>query len=1098
MNSFWPYILLAACLAAFTGVMVLTLKQRRFSSAGANNGAIQPFPYSRRLKSLRIIMAVFGSLILAIGLAGSIFEEERVRDKHFSELETIAQTVASGFNYALLAPLTFTVNDTGNVVYDHITEQLRIVASHYEHTQIYTMVMRDSLIIFGPCSQSEAFSLRVLPGEVYQNPPEGLTALFESGKGLLVDPYEDEYGYSVSAFAPVFHPLSSTPAMIIGVDMDAKPFDREKEMASIRPLVFTLLLLLFLLGGAFYLTQRSVLEFQRSQWWQSPEAVFTFLFGLAIGSLVVWFSFTYETRYRHAIFTQSSTFYASRIHAYFRFFDASLERTFHQSHTQNPIDEALFSQRTAHLKNYNFVDAFGLAVGKEGRDAKCQWEILHYFEMSSGRALTNDCLEHLLSNATEKIGMAQKTGFRGIEFSDNDLLISHQAIVYQPIANDSLETEMLLFVILSPQALLDAAIASYGEAGYFNIEWLEYLEVGSQNRIAQSEIPFALNNCSIKMDRQHPVFLFGRVFVLSMQPGPAFIATNPQRVLFIIIPMVLIMLFLTTLIIGVLTTEKYRLERVVDQRTAELEASQNRFSLLFNSALEGIVLHRVVRDAGGQIVDYTIEEVNPAFSRLVGLTEDEVRGRLASEVYGNNGVAPYLSIYARVVETGHSERFNDFNKPLNRHFDVSVTLIKTDHFATVFSDISEIESAAAALRKSEENYRLLVENQNDLVIKVDLKGQYLYASPSFCRFFGKQEIDILGKVFIPQIDESDLVSSFKALKDLTSPPYRVSFEQKVKSAQGWRWVAWSNSAIFENDEVVGFIGIGREVTKRKRSELALENNQRKLQEQNDEYLALNEEYQALNEELHNTNNELLNAIEKAQESERLKTAFLQNMSHEIRTPLNAVIGFSEMMSLSGFSDEERDEFAEIVVNNSRQLLSLVDDIMTISTIETQQNKLSESRLHVSSLLSELHAVFAGNLKVGVDLEILLPEGDQSGFTIIADEMKLRQIFNNLIGNALKFTHEGSISFGYDLNQDSYIRFFVKDTGIGILPEVQDKIFERFRQAGENIQKRYGGTGLGLAISKGQVDLMGGRIWVESEIGKGSVFYFEIPLHQPEA
>jgi signal transduction histidine kinase len=342
------------------------------------------------------------------------------------------------------------------------------------------------------------------------------------------------------------------------------------------------------------------------------------------------------------------------------------------------------------------------------------------------------------------------------------------------------------------------------------------------------------------------------------------------------------------------------------------------------------------------------------------------------------------------------------------------------------------------------------------------------------------------------------VSSFKALKDLTSPPYRVSFEQKVKSAQGWRWVAWSNSAIFENDEVVGFIGIGREVTKRKRSELALENNQRKLQEQNDEYLALNEEYQALNEELHNTNNELLNAIEKAQESERLKTAFLQNMSHEIRTPLNAVIGFSEMMSLTGFSDEERDEFAEIVVNNSRQLLSLVDDIMTISTIETQQNKLSESRLHVSSLLSELHAVFAGNLKAGVDLKILLPEGDQSGFTIIADEMKLRQIFNNLIGNALKFTHEGSISFGYDLNQESSIRFFVKDTGIGILPEVQDKIFERFRQAGENIQKRYGGTGLGLAISKGQVDLMGGRIWVESEIGKGSVFYFEIPLHQPEA
>lgn len=1097
MNYFLPYILFAACLAAFAGVIMLTLKRRRYSSPEAENGERNPFPYARRLKSLRIIMAFFGSLILVIGLAGVYFEVQRVRDKNYDELETIAQTVASGFNYGLLAPLTFTVSDTGNVVYNHITEQLQIVASHYEHIQIYTMVMRDSVIVFGPCSQIASFPGPMLPGEVYHHPPKGLATLFESGRRLLVDPYTDEYGYYVSAFAPVFHPLSSTPAMIIGVDMDAGQFEHEQAEASMRPLVITLLLLIILLGGAFYLTKKSVLEFQRYQWWQSPEAVFTFLFGLAIGGLVVWFSFTYETRYRQAIFSQSSTFYASRINAYFRFFDASLERTFRQSHTQGPIDEAFFLQRTTHFMNYPFLDAFGLAIGNQGGDSKCEWKMLHYFDVTSGLKLTDKCLEQVLYNANEKIDKAQETGFRGIELLNHELLEGDQAIVFQPIANDEHETELLFFAIISPQAFLDAAIASYGEAGYFNIDWLEYLNEGAQNSVAQSETPFTFRKGPIEMDSQHPVFLFGRVFVLSMQPGPAFIANNPQRVLFIIIPTVLILLFLTTLIIGVLTTEKYRLERVVDQRTAELEASQSRFSLLFNSALEGIALHRVVRNAEGQITDYVIEDVNPAYGRLVGMKEEEVRGQVASEIYGNNGVAPYLDIYSRVVETGRAERFNDFYGPLKRHFDVSVTLIKTDQFATVFSDITEIENAAEALRKSEENYRLLVENQNDLVIKVDRSGRYLYASPSFCRFFGKEEKDILGKVFIPQIDESDLVSSFKALKDLASPPYRVSFEQKVKSARGWRWLAWSNSAIFENDEVVGFIGIGREVTKRKRSELALEDNQRKLQEQNDEYLSLNEEYQALNEELHSTNNELLNAIEKAQESERLKTAFLQNMSHEIRTPLNAVIGFSEMMSLSGFSDDEKQEFAEIVVNNSRQLLSLVDDIMTISTIETQQNKLSESRVQVSALLTELYAVFNGNLKPGVELITVLPEGDQSGFSIIADEMKLRQIFNNLIGNAIKFTHEGSISFGYELNKENTIRFFVKDTGIGISPEVQDKIFERFRQAGENIQKRYGGTGLGLAISKGQVDLMGGRIWVESEMGKGSVFYFEIPLHQSE-
>lgn len=1097
MSTFWPYLLLAACLIVFAGVMVISLKPRGNKPTQAESDVVLRFPLSRRLKSLRVIMAIFGLLILAIGLAGAYFEINRVRNKHFNELETIAQSVASGFNYALIAPLTFTIKDTANAVYDHLSDHLQIVASHFEHTQIYTMVMRDSLILFGPCSENTSLSGRFLPGEVYQHPPQGLAKLFENGQSILVDPYTDEFGYYVSAFAPVLHPFTSAPVMIIGVDKEGRLFDREMAKASIRPLAATLVLLLILLGGAFYLTQRSVLEFQRYQWWQSPEAVFTFLFGLAIGSLVVWLSHSYETGYRQAIFTQSSTYSAARINEYFRAFDGGIQRTFRQRHTLSPVDEDLFRQRTGFIMNYDFVNACGLAIKAEGKGSNCQWEMVHYYEEAGGFKVKDACLEDLLSNINVKVESAYEIGLRGLEFLASDSSATNKALVFQALGAEKAASQMLFFAMISPQAFLDAAVASYGEAGYFNVEWNEYLNDGSQTEIAQSATSFDLINCNMDMNSLHPVFLFGRVFVLSMRPGPVFMAMHPQRILYFVIPTVLLFLILTTLLVGMLTTERYRLERLVDQRTSELEVSENRFSLLFNSALEGIALHSVVRDVSGKITDYIIEDANPAYCGLVALSLEKVKGQRASVVYGNGDSPPFLEVFSRVVESGEPARFSGFYNPLKRHFDVSATKVGPDKFATVFSDITEVKEAAEALRKSEENYRFLVENQNDLVIKVDKKGQYMYASPSFCRFFGKEEQEILGKVFIPQIDERDLLSSFKALKDLASPPYRVLFEQKVKSVQGWRWLAWNNSAIIENDEVTGFVGIGREVTKRKRSELALEDNQRKLQEQNDEYLALNEEYQALNEELHNTNNDLLNAIEKAQESERLKTAFLQNMSHEIRTPLNAVIGFSEMMSLSGFSDDEKQEFAEIVVNNSRQLLSLVDDIMTISTIETQQNKLSESRVHLQALLTELHAVFVSNLKVGVNLEVVIPEGDQSGFTIIADEMKLRQIFNNLIGNAIKFTHKGSITFGYDLNTDHTIRFFVQDTGIGILPEVQDKVFERFRQAGESIQKRYGGTGLGLAISKGQVDLMGGRIWVESEVGKGSIFFFEIPLHQPE-
>jgi PAS domain S-box-containing protein len=1093
MSNYWPYILLVACIVVFTGVMMLSLNGLGYHNARAEKGSNSKFFLSRRLQSLRIIMAVFGSLILVIGLAGAYFEVKRVRDAHFKDLETMAQSVASGFSPDLIAPLTFTESDTSHSAYRHISEKLQIIASHHAHIHIYTMVMRDSLIVFGPRSQMGAPSEYILPGQVYQLPPEGLRVLFNNGGRLLVDPYENEYGYYLSAFAPVLKPLTSTPALMIGVDMETGHFDFERAKAATPPLVLTLILLLCLLGGAFFLTQRRVLKFQIYRWWQSPEAHFTFLIGLAIGGLIVWFSYSYEMRYRQAVFSQSSTFYAARINDYFQSFGTSLQSTFRPIHTQSPIDDALFKQRTSTLINYEFIEAYGIATKVEINDSIARWNLQHYSEKANGLNLTKKCLEDFLAIINDNLESTYATGLRGIEFAVQDSLDIRLAFVFQPIVHQESELPALFFAVVRPQVLLNDAIASNGEVGSFIIKWEEYLEDGVKKEVAQFGTSSAPSRCIVDMDSQHPALVFGRIFVLNMLPGPAFIATYPPRVLYFLTPSVLLFLILITFIVGAFTTERYRLERVVDERTSQLEASEKRFFSLFNSALEGIALHQVVRNEDGRITDYYIKDVNPAYSLLLEKPAKEIKGQPGSLIFGENGPPPHLDIFARVVESGEPARFLEFFQPLNRHFDVSVTSVGPDQFAAVYNDITEIKLATEALRESEEKYRFLVENQNDLFIKLDRKGQYLYVSPSFCRFFGKKESDLLGQVFIPQIDESNMASSFKALKNLASAPYQVSVEQKVKSVQGWRWLAWNNSALIENNRVVGFICVGREVTKRKRSELALEENQRKLQEQNDEYLALNEEYQTLNEELNQTNSELFDAIEKTQESERLKTAFLQNMSHEIRTPLNAVIGFSEMMSLSGFSEEEKLEFAEIVVNNARQLLSLVDDIMTLSTIETQQNKLSESVVQVASLFKELSAVFANNLKSGIQLEIVLGEGDEHGLAILADEVKLRQIFINLIGNAIKFTHEGSISFGYDLVKEKTIRFFVKDTGIGILPEVQDKIFERFRQAGENIQKKYGGTGLGLAISKGQVDLMGGQIWVESEVGAGSVFYFEIPL-----
>jgi PAS domain S-box-containing protein len=236
--------------------------------------------------------------------------------------------------------------------------------------------------------------------------------------------------------------------------------------------------------------------------------------------------------------------------------------------------------------------------------------------------------------------------------------------------------------------------------------------------------------------------------------------------------------------------------------------------------------------------------------------------------------------------------------------------------------------------------------------------------------------------------------------------------------------------------------------------------------------------------------------EKAEESDRLKTTFLQNISHEIRTPLNAISGFSGLLDTPNLSGDKRQMYTQIIRQSSDQLLGIVSDILTISMLETKQEQIKISKVCINEIIDELYAVF---LKQVVNKNISLHSFKTLSDTesvIFSDKIKITQILSNLLSNALKFTDEGLVEYGYELksNAETYeMEFFVKDSGIGIKPEYHDKIFERFAQSETSIQLKYGGTGLGLSISKGLVELLGGKIWMESEPGKGSTFYFKIPI-----
>ncbi|MEZ5197334.1 MAG: PAS domain S-box protein [Bacteroidales bacterium] len=246
----------------------------------------------------------------------------------------------------------------------------------------------------------------------------------------------------------------------------------------------------------------------------------------------------------------------------------------------------------------------------------------------------------------------------------------------------------------------------------------------------------------------------------------------------------------------------------------------------------------------------------------------------------------------------------------------------------------------------------------------------------------------------------------------------------------------------------------------------------------------------------NTEIALKLAKEKAEESDKLKTAYLANMSHEIRTPMNAIVGFSELLNDDDLDTGTRTEFIRLIRENSKLLLGLIEDIIDVAKIEAEQIKIINSTCQVNQILDELHKSCVKELdrfhKSGLEIRLSKANTDER-FAIISDPLRFKQILNNLLSNALKFTDKGIVEFGYTIENENEIRFFVKDTGIGLPPDKLDLIFERFRQAEESSTKEYGGAGLGLTISKRLVELLGGKLWVESVYNEGSSFYFSLPI-----
>ena len=385
-------------------------------------------------------------------------------------------------------------------------------------------------------------------------------------------------------------------------------------------------------------------------------------------------------------------------------------------------------------------------------------------------------------------------------------------------------------------------------------------------------------------------------------------------------------------------------------------------------------------------------------------------------------------------------------------------------------DVSEIRRAEAAASESEQRYRFLAEKAPDMIARLSVGGEIRYVSPSSVRVFGYTPEEQVRQNPVEMVHPDDLALVGQAINRLVSErlprlPEPLCYRARHKDGH-WIWVESNPELIFdEHGSPIETIDILRDVTRSKMVEAELEE-----------------------------------ARARAEAAAAAKAAFLANMSHELRTPLTSIIGFSRLLGEREDLTDDARRYAKRISDASDALLAIINDVLDFSKLDAGQVTLEMQPLSVCRLVEEATGLFA--IQASAKGVRILAELDKRTPALIAgDVARLRQVLLNFLSNAVKFTDQGSVTVKTcwkSRGGRGRLRLVVRDTGQGIDPEKAAQLFQRFSQGDVSVNRTHGGTGLGLAISKGVIELMGGRIGVDSRPGEGSAFWFEIPAEPAQA
>ncbi|GAA0552304.1 PAS domain S-box-containing protein [Rhizomicrobium palustre] len=378
--------------------------------------------------------------------------------------------------------------------------------------------------------------------------------------------------------------------------------------------------------------------------------------------------------------------------------------------------------------------------------------------------------------------------------------------------------------------------------------------------------------------------------------------------------------------------------------------------------------------------------------------------------------------------------------------------------ARLENSLAQASAMNVRLNQSEIRYKGLVDAQGDAIFRRAADSTLTYGNDAFFRLFGLNPQTALGRPFAPELHPEHRAAAFGSFAGLDRGHTRVRYDQYVRTAYGWRWLAWEDYALRDTmGRLVEVQSVGRDITDRKALEEAL-----------------------------------TEARDKAEAASRAKSGFLATMSHEIRTPMNGVLGMARLLLETDLRPEQR-TYAEAIQQSGETLLTLIGDILDFSKIESGNLSLEEETAEIRPLIESVCELL-GTRAHGKGIELVSAAGADVPVIVRTDRMRLKQVLINLVGNAVKFTEKGGVCLKVALVQGerSFLRFSVEDTGIGVPEHKRQEIFEEFVQADSSHGRKFEGTGLGLAISRRLVAAMGGEIGLDPNPHGGSIFWFTLP------